>query len=270
VAPKLGRPQGWDDLSRTQGSDIPCRPQGWYRKSQPAPPLCTVLSLFTSHSSNPINCHSLQVYPCAMSTDHIRTITTHLGLNRAPYQRARGVDATELYALSSPSMSHGHSSDLSIHIPAVSFTKDDSGKSGRWSWFRRCQSRLSGWRFGVLNFAIWTLVVGSFNLAITIWGSIASKENQGLLDAGDCDRIKRVNTGIHLLINVFSTVLLGGSNYCMQCLSAPTRKEIDRAHAAGTWLDIGIPSFRNLRYIRRRRVALWFLLGLSSLPLHLL
>jgi hypothetical protein len=205
-----------------------------------------------------------------MSIDRIRTITTHLGLTRAPSQRARDVDATELYALTAPRMSHGHLSDHSIHTPAVSFTKDDSGKSGRWAWFRRCRTRFSGWRFGVLNFAIWTLLVGSLNLAITIWGTIASNENQGLLRAGDCDQIKRVNTGIHLLINVFSTVLLGGSNYCMQCLSAPTRKEIDRAHAAGTWLDIGIPSFRNLRCIRRRRVALWSLLGLSSLPLHLL
>jgi hypothetical protein len=205
-----------------------------------------------------------------MSTDRIKTITTHLGLTRAPSQRARDVDATELYALTAPSMSHGHSSNHSILTPAVSFTKDDSATSGRWAWFRRCHTRSNGWRFGVLNFAIWTLVVGSLNLAITIWGSIASKENQGLLDAGDCDHIKRVNTGIHLLINVFSTILLGGSNYCMQCLSAPTRKEIDRAHAAGTWLNIGIPSFRNLRYIRRRRVVLWFLLGLSSLPLHLL
>jgi hypothetical protein len=205
-----------------------------------------------------------------MSPDHIRTITTRLGLTRAHSQRVRDVDATELYALTSPNTSRGHSSDHSIHTPAVSFTKDDSGKSGRWFWFRRCQSRFSGWRFGVLNFAIWTLIVGSFNLAITIWGSIASKENQGLLDAGDCDRIKRVNTGIHLLINVFSTVLLSGSNYCMQCLSAPTRKEVDRAHAVGSWLDIGIPSFRNLRHIEPRRVVLWFLLGLSSLPLHLL
>lgn len=55
----------------------------------------------------------------------------------------------------------------------------------------------------------------------------------------------------------------------MQCLSAPTRKEIDRAHARGVWLDIGIPSVRNLRYISKRRVLIWALLGLSSLPLHL-
>ncbi|KAH7392189.1 hypothetical protein DE146DRAFT_661877 [Phaeosphaeria sp. MPI-PUGE-AT-0046c] len=56
----------------------------------------------------------------------------------------------------------------------------------------------------------------------------------------------------------------------MQCMTAPTRGEVDRAHAARRWLDIGVPSFRNLRRIGRDRLVLWLLLGLSSLPLHLL
>jgi hypothetical protein len=232
--------------------------------------LYLILNIFNFYSLHLLICHSLRVHLCAMSPNHIRTITTHPGFTRAHSQYACDVDATKLYALTSVSTSRGHSYDHSIHTPAVSFTKDDSGKSGRWAWFRRCRTRFSGWRFGVLNFAIWTLLVGSLNLAITIWGTIASNENQGLLRAGDCDQIKRLNTGIHLLINVFSTVLLSGSNYCMQCLSAPTRKEVDRAHAIGKWLDIGIPSFRNLENIQIRRMFLWYLLGLSSLPLHLL
>lgn len=36
------------------------------------------------------------------------------------------------------------------------------------------------------------------------------------------------------------------------------------------WLDIGVPSLRNLRRISTRRVVLWWLLALSSIPLHLL
>lgn len=79
-----------------------------------------------------------------------------------------------------------------------------------------------------------------------------------------------MNSYLHFAINLLSTILLSSSNYCMQCLSAPTRKEVNTAHAKGVWLDIGIPSMRNLRYIDRRRVILWGLLGLSSLPLHLL
>ncbi|KAH3940599.1 hypothetical protein HBH70_025710 [Parastagonospora nodorum] len=69
---------------------------------------------------------------------------------------------------------------------------------------------------------------------------------------------------------MFGTILLNGSSYCMQCMSAPNRKEIDEAHVTQRWLDIGVPSFRNFKHIRRGRLVLWVLLGLSSVPLHLL
>ncbi|KAL8708100.1 MAG: hypothetical protein Q9220_006954 [cf. Caloplaca sp. 1 TL-2023] len=55
----------------------------------------------------------------------------------------------------------------------------------------------------------------------------------------------------------------------MQCLSAPTRDEIDRAHQRQRWLDIGVPSIRNLRAMSWYRISLWFLLASSSIPLHL-
>ena len=55
----------------------------------------------------------------------------------------------------------------------------------------------------------------------------------------------------------------------MQCLSAPTRKEVDEAHAKGKWLDIGVPSVRNLTNIAKPRVGMWLGLALTSLPLHL-
>ena len=56
----------------------------------------------------------------------------------------------------------------------------------------------------------------------------------------------------------------------MQCLSSPTRKDIDKAHAQHRWLDIGIPGVRNLGSISRSRRLLWGLLAFSSIPLHLL
>ncbi|KAJ5154792.1 uncharacterized protein N7500_010231 [Penicillium coprophilum] len=34
--------------------------------------------------------------------------------------------------------------------------------------------------------------------------------------------------------------------FFQQCLAAPTRQAIDRAHRQGSWLDIGVPSVRNL------------------------
>lgn len=75
---------------------------------------------------------------------------------------------------------------------------------------------------------------------------------------------------LHLAINVLGTILLGASNYCMQCLSFPTRDEVNKAHSRGAWLDIGVPSVRNLRQISSKRLALWWLLAVSSIPLHFL
>ncbi|KAF2832862.1 hypothetical protein CC86DRAFT_461346 [Ophiobolus disseminans] len=131
--------------------------------------------------------------------------------------------------------------------------------------------RFTGWRTGVLHFALWSSLVFLINLVATIWGSSSSRPNRGVFYEGDCKHTKRLNSGIHVLINFLSTILLSGSNYCMQVLSAPTRKEIDTVHDSGRgrWLDIGVPGLRNLRYIGRRRLVLWCLLALSSLPLHL-
>ena len=74
----------------------------------------------------------------------------------------------------------------------------------------------------------------------------------------------------HMAINILSTALLGASNYTMQCLSAPTRTEIDQAHAKGVWLDVGIPSLRNLWNKATHRRWIWWALILSTIPLHLL
>jgi hypothetical protein len=73
------------------------------------------------------------------------------------------------------------------------------------------------------------------------------------------------------LVNVLGTLLLGASNYCIQCLSAPTRKELDKAHEKGGFLDVGIPSFHNIKsnVIGTRKKLLWWILAFSSLPLHL-
>lgn len=105
------------------------------------------------------------------------------------------------------------------------------------------------------------------NLVLTI--VFSPYRGDGALYTGDCEKIRQTNTALHILINILSTILLSSSNYCMHCLSAPTRKEVDAAQASGKWLDIGILSYRNLRCISRKRVALWALLGLSSIPLHL-
>jgi hypothetical protein len=93
-------------------------------------------------------------------------------------------------------------------------------------------------------------------------------DGYAILYNGDCDQARTMSTTLHLLINILSTVLLSASNYTMQCLHSPTRKQIDKAHALQKWLDIGIPSWRNRSHVRKRNKVLWWLLGLSSIPLH--
>jgi hypothetical protein len=126
-----------------------------------------------------------------------------------------------------------------------------------------------GWRSGVLNCACSVILVFLINFAVTIWGTVHRNAEQEVVFDVDCRKISKINSGLHIIINLLGTVLLGCSNYCMQCLSAPTREEVDRAHVKNIWLDIGTPSIRNLRYIDKRRVIVWGLLGVSSLPLHL-
>ena len=134
------------------------------------------------------------------------------------------------------------------------------------------RKRTTGWRFGAISCASSASVVFLINLSAAIWAAVTVgiHQGKGVLFNGSCTKIRPLNVGVHLLINILSTVLLSGSNYCMQCLSAPTRKEIDEAHKRRIWLDIGVPSIRNLRRISGRRAFLWWILGLSSLPLHLL
>ncbi|KAK6429270.1 hypothetical protein LTR95_014583 [Oleoguttula sp. CCFEE 5521] len=74
----------------------------------------------------------------------------------------------------------------------------------------------------------------------------------------------------HGVINIFGALLLMTCNACMQCLSAPTRPDVDRVHAKHDWLDIGISSARNLRHVSVWRGVLWSCLLLSSFPIALL
>ncbi|KAK0609436.1 hypothetical protein B0T14DRAFT_441918, partial [Immersiella caudata] len=89
------------------------------------------------------------------------------------------------------------------------------------------------------------------------------------LFSGSCSKAEKINIAGHVIINALSTVLLSASNYCMQCVSAPTREEVDNAHRKRRWLDIGTPSARNLRSIHPAKTILWLFLGTSSFPLHL-
>ncbi|EFR02719.1 hypothetical protein MGYG_05717 [Nannizzia gypsea CBS 118893] len=112
-----------------------------------------------------------------------------------------------------------------------------------------------GWRFTLSLAAFVGVLVFGFNLGFVLWAITHHNlsNGRGVLYDGDCDHMHDLSVGFHLVINIFSTILLGASNFTM----------LD-------WLDIGVPSVRNFRRISRKRAILWIILVLSSLPLHLI
>ena len=90
-----------------------------------------------------------------------------------------------------------------------------------------------------------------------------------LTSSAPCDRTKWITLWVDLLVNILSTLLLGAGSNCAQLLSSPERVDVDKAHLSGVWLDIGVPSVRNLKHIQRKRSVLWLVLFAASIPLHL-
>jgi hypothetical protein len=112
-------------------------------------------------------------------------------------------------------------------------------------------------------------------LAVVAFARGYSQNNESafvtvVLYEGRCSEAKNWSTGLHLLINALGTVILGSSNYCAQFLAAPTREDVDKAHARGSWLDIGVPSVRNIRAVGAKRKTVWAILMVSTIPIHAL
>lgn len=132
---------------------------------------------------------------------------------------------------------------------------------------------LHGWRFGALFSCVLVGICLTLNVVATIYvrkNYPPGIDGLGVLMEGDCKKVRSYDSKLHYAINVIATVLVGASNYNMQCLTAPTRNEIDKGHAKGTWLDIGVHSVRNLRHVSSGKVILWLALLVSTFPLHLL
>ena len=126
-----------------------------------------------------------------------------------------------------------------------------------------------------MGVTIWAVTVGTVllvNIALIAWATnkYGLEEGFGILQHGDCKETTFLTVWLHLVINTLSTLLLSANNYTMQCISSPTREEIDKAHARNIWMDVGVPSLRNLRRIPWPRIILCWLLALSGIPLHLL
>jgi len=129
-----------------------------------------------------------------------------------------------------------------------------------------------GWRMGAVISACTAGGVLLVNLVFLVVAMVTVGQESGIgtLYKGDCNTVKRWDTVIHLILNLLGVAILAASNFTVQCISSPTRQELDKAHARRRPLDIGIPSAWNLRYMSWSKIILWFFLMLSTLPLHLL
>ncbi|KAF4960345.1 hypothetical protein FGADI_992 [Fusarium gaditjirri] len=149
-----------------------------------------------------------------------------------------------------------------------------------------CFSRFSGWKLTAVYLTILvstlttllfvTLFVSLFALksdneedTVTNGRDAGDALGQSVLYKGSCDTTAKANLWIHLLINIVSTGILASSNFFMQGLVAPTRAEVDAAHRSGHWLEIGVQSLKNFRFLGWRKILFWSLFSMSSVPLHL-
>lgn len=137
---------------------------------------------------------------------------------------------------------------------------------------QRFRARNSGWRLGVLAGLCISTSVLCGNLALVFVGFRYSGYSAGIgiLAQGPSTSIARISTIYHVLINALSTLLLTASNYCMQVLCSPSRDDIDRAHGEGSYVNVGTLSPWNVRFLKGFRKTGWYVLMLTSIPLHLL
>jgi hypothetical protein len=127
---------------------------------------------------------------------------------------------------------------------------------------RRCRIPggrfLTGWRGGLALNALLASLIFAASIACLIVAAVQAKNIGGAatLMTGSCTTVRGTNLGIHVAVNLLGVALVVSANYVFQVLSSPTREEVNAAHESKRWLDVGIPSFRNLLRIGRGRTAL--------------
>lgn len=129
-----------------------------------------------------------------------------------------------------------------------------------------------GWRrTGVINISL--AITCEVTLLLCFAISVSKRESSGIsstkLFDGSCERASRMNTMLHLILNIVSTGILASSNFFMQIVTSPSRKEIDQAHGFLRSLKIGLQSPTNIPHLSRMKQLSWMVLLLSSIPIHL-
>lgn len=178
--------------------------------------------------------------------------------------KAKTVDTTRVVGDGSEDFRAGRFADreyMALYFPQV---QDDENNNLR-IWITR-RSQALAVQIVLIN------VIFCTNIGLTAYAlrQYGSNNGVGLIYEGDCETVRTLDLWIHLLINLMSTGMLSASNYCMQLQAAPTRGDVNSAHGNDQYLDIGIPSIRNIRYISGWRRLAWVLLAFSSIPIHLM
>ncbi|RYC59995.1 hypothetical protein CHU98_g6216 [Xylaria longipes] len=146
-----------------------------------------------------------------------------------------------------------HLVELGNHLSSM--TGPSGGDSSQRSDLRR---HFTGWRGGIVYNTLLTLlilIVGIIGLILVVTKTKVFS-GQLAIYTGDCATANRIDIGVHVVINVFTIVLLAGANYVFQILTSPTRREITEAHDRKQWLDIGVSSLRNLFHVSTFRAIM--------------
>ncbi|GAW16247.1 hypothetical protein ANO14919_056700 [Xylariales sp. No.14919] len=159
-----------------------------------------------------------------------------------------------------------HLVELSGHFTS---SAPPTGDGSQRSDLRR---HFTGWRGGVvyntlLSFLI--LVVGIISLILVVTRTKVFS-GQLAIYSGDCPTATRINIGVHVVINVFTVVLLAGANYVFQILTSPTRREVTEAHGRKQWLDVGVCSLRNFLHVSGFRAGLGAVIMLVAVAIQVI
>lgn len=103
--------------------------------------------------------------------------------------------------------------ELALWLPRV---HDDASNSRRVRWSKRSRTLLL--QLGMVG----AVLVVHTGLAVLATSYSEGQNGVGLLSHGDGDTVNRLDQGLRLLTNLFSTGMLSASNFFMQLQVAPT------------------------------------------------
>ncbi|KAK5651838.1 hypothetical protein OQA88_11607 [Cercophora sp. LCS_1] len=139
---------------------------------------------------------------------------------------------------------------------------------------KRFEAAGMSWKTSAKVNAILVSALSTVLLSALVYGLVV-KRDSGVnstfpIFQGSCQTASGLNIFLHLVLNVLGTLILASSNFFMQLVAAPSRAELDRAHQASRWLDIGVPTLRNFASLSSFKRTSWLVLMASSVPIHLL